>query len=445
MGEVDHGKIVDDLRVEIKDVCYVYPLEKTETSSMFMSNIDRVLNFNVRTIHFFAANQDFSPRVVTQMLKEALGKVLVPYNFLAGRMSTNSETGRLEFNCNGKGVGFIAAESGCSVDEIGDLTCHNPVFGQLITQTLHKQHHPSLDNTAEADDYPLAIFQVTSFTCGGFAIGISMNHTTLDGLSVRVFLDNLAAVASGKPLPLPPCNNRRLLAARSPLRVTSPHPELLQLNNNGQVLVEATEEILDFKIFRLTSSHVSLLKHKAKNPHVTSAPPVSSFYAVTALIWRCKALSYHHHQQQNNNQDYSLLGGGGEDRVSTILYAVNIRQRISPALDAAYAGNAVLTAYASAKCGEIEEAPLWRMVEMVAEGGKRMTDEYARLGFTEVDYPWGKPIYSCPLIRHRKENVLVFPHIADKQAVNVIVALPPPQMRNFASLFDAFLSSLLSS
>ncbi|CAN0881970.1 Acyltransferase GLAUCE [Linum grandiflorum] len=308
MGEVHDGedKIVDDLRVEIKDVCFVYPLEAMERSSMFMSNIDQILNFDVKTIHFFAANQDFSPRVVTQMLKEALGKVLVPYNFLAGRMCTDGKTGRLEFDCNGKGVGFVAAESGCTLDEIGDLTYPNPAFGQLITQTVHNLlgQHSSLNNSS--DDYPLASFQVTSFRCGGFAIGISTNHTTFDGLSVRVFLDNLAAVAGEKPLPIPPCNDRRLLAARSPPRVTFPHPELQQFNNNsnsnGQVL-KATEESLDFKIFRLTPSQVSLLKHKAKNPHATSPPPVSGFYAITALIWRCKALSYH-----DNDQDYSALG-----------------------------------------------------------------------------------------------------------------------------------------
>ncbi|KAJ6317891.1 hypothetical protein OIU76_013439 [Salix suchowensis] len=256
--------------------------------------------------------------------------------------------------------------------------------------------------------------QVTSFKCGGFAIGISTSHATFDGISFKTFLDNLAAVAGGKPLAVPPCNDRELLAARSPPR-----------------------------------GNISDLKEKAKT---SPSARISGFNVVTAHIWRCKALSHDLEVQD-------------PDRVSTILYAVNIRPRLIPPLPVSYAGNAVLTAYASARCRELREGPISKLVEMVAEGAKRITDEYARsaidwgeiykgfphgeflisswwkLGFDEVEYPWGCPRYSCPVVYHRKDIILLFPDIDDKNSsVNVLVALPKKQMEKFETLFHDYLS-----
>ncbi|KAJ6322527.1 hypothetical protein OIU77_012380 [Salix suchowensis] len=278
--------------------------------------------------------------------------------------------------------------------------------------------------------------QVTSFKCGGFAIGISTSHATFDGISFKTFLDNLAAVAGGKPLAVPPCNDRELLAARSPPRVTFPHPELLKLQTRlGQELNPP--------------GNISDLKEKAKT---SPSARISGFNVVTAHIWRCKALSHDLEVQD-------------PDRVSTILYAVNIRPRLIPPLPVSYAGNAVLTAYASARCRELREGPISKLVEMVAEGAKRITDEYARsaidwgeiykgfphgeflisswwkLGFDEVEYPWGCPRYSCPVVYHRKDIILLFPDIDDKNSsVNVLVALPKKQMEKFETLFHDYLS-----
>ncbi|OAY32219.1 omega-hydroxypalmitate O-feruloyl transferase [Manihot esculenta] len=443
--------LLQDLKITIHDTFLIFPSQRTLKKSIFLSNIDQVLNFNVQTLHFFPSHKDFPPHLVADKLKVTLEKLLLTYDFLAGRLKVNPETGRLEIDCNAAGAGFVVASSDCSLDEVGDLVYPNPAFGQLILQTMD-----ILGN----EDQPLCIFQVTSFRCGGFAIGISTNHVTFDGLSFKTFLDNLAAVAAGEPLAVVPCKDRQLLAARCPPRVSFPHPELLKLNIplaqelNASVF-DLSKEALDFKIFRLTSTEISNLKEKVKVHNVTGGVRISSFNLVTAHIWRCKALSYEEE------------GGGGEDleRVSTILYAVNIRPRLAPPLPASYAGNAVLTAYASAKCRELEEGPLSRLVEMVGEGAKRMTDEYARsvidwgeinrgfphgeflvsswwrLGFEEVKYPWGCPRYSCPLVYHRKDIILLFPDTIDKNGVNVLVALPSKQMGKFEILFHKFLST----
>ena len=231
--------------------------------------------------------------------------------------------------------------------------------------------------------------------------------------------------------------------------VSFPHPELLKIDNLSESSVfEASTEQLGFKILQLTSKHITGLKEEAKAANGQhSAARITGFNVVTAHVWRCKELS----------------GPNDPTRSSTILYAVDIRPRLNPPLPKSYAGNAVLTAYATAKCKELEDGSFPSLVEMVSEGAARMTGEYARsaidwgeiyngfphgeflvsswwrLGFAEMDYPWGKPRYSCPVVYHRKDIILLFPPIEGGDGVNVLVALPHREMEKFQNLFYKFL------
>ncbi|KAK4272280.1 hypothetical protein QN277_020862 [Acacia crassicarpa] len=437
-----------DLKVRIQNSSMVFPSKQTERKSLFLSNIDRVLNFDVESVHFFASHKDFPPDIVVDRLKKALADALVAYDFFAGRLKLSPETGRLEIDCNGAGAGFVVASSELELDQIGDLVYPNPAFAQLVQKNK---------DFLEPGDQPLAVFQVTSFNCGGFAIGMSTSHTTVDGIGFTTFLENLAALAASKPLAATPCHDRRLLAARSPPCVTYSHPELLNLGHLAvpgaeSGVFEASAEDLDFKIFRLTTHNINHLKSEAKASATGSAARITGFNIVTALVWRCKALS----------------AGDDPNRSSTILYAVDIRSRLNPPLPRDYAGNAVLTAYATAKCEELERWPFGRLVEVVSEGAERMTDEYVRsaidwgelyngspngevlvsswwrLGFAGVEYPWGKPRYCCPVVYHRKDIILYFPPDDDEVVggggVNVLVALPPMEMQKFLKLFHEFLN-----
>ncbi|KAJ7971821.1 Transferase [Quillaja saponaria] len=412
--------LLQDLKVTIHDSSLIFPSKETEKRSMFLSNIDQVLNFDVETVHFFPCHKDFPPPVVAQRLKNAIADILVPYDFFAGRVKINDKTGRLEIDCNAAGVGFVVASSEYTLDEVGDLVYPNPAFGQLVQKNK---------DFLKPGDQPICIVQFTSFKCGGSVIGFSMSHTAFDGPSVKAFFDNLAALAANKPLVVTPCNDRQLLAARSPPRVTFPHPEFLKLD---------------------------IIPGKRPGPSggAHSTARITSFNVVTAHIWRCKALC-------------SL--SNDRERASTILYAVDLRSRLNPPLPKSYAGNAVVMAYATAKCKELEEGTFSSVVEMVTEGARRISDEYARsvidwgelykgipygevlvsswwrLGFEEVEYPWGKPRYSCPVVYHKKDIVLLFPDIHNKNeggtndGVIVLVALPHKEMDKFQTLFHKFL------
>ncbi|KAD2054441.1 hypothetical protein E3N88_41934 [Mikania micrantha] len=136
---------------------------------------------------------------------------------------------------------------------------------------------------------------LTSFKCGGFALGVATNHATFDGISFKAFLQNIASLAADKPLAIVPCNDRHLLAARSPPKIEFDHPELLKIPSGTSIpnptVFDCPEGQLDFKIFNLTSDDIARLKNEAKDGPGSNNAKITGFNVVTAHVWRCKALS----------------------------------------------------------------------------------------------------------------------------------------------------------
>lgn len=147
--------LLQDMKVTIQKTSMVFPSKETEKNkSLFLSNIDKVLNFDVETVHFFEANKDFPPEIVTEKFKNALEDALVAYDFFAGRLKLNSETKRLEIDCNAEGAGFVVASSEYELDEIGDLAYPNPAFAQFVHKTK---------DFLKSGDLPLCVAQVQNF------------------------------------------------------------------------------------------------------------------------------------------------------------------------------------------------------------------------------------------------------------------------------------------
>ncbi|KAL8482691.1 hypothetical protein ACS0TY_025649 [Phlomoides rotata] len=142
----------NDLKIKFQHSSLVFPSQETRKQSIFLSNIDQLPNYNIPTAHFFKRNPNFPPKNVSERLKMALEKVLVPYDFMAGRLKLNHKTGRLEIDCNADGAGFVVALSEFSLDEIGNcLVYPNLGYRQLASEKL--------DNLEAGDDQPLCVFQ----------------------------------------------------------------------------------------------------------------------------------------------------------------------------------------------------------------------------------------------------------------------------------------------
>ncbi|GER52450.1 HXXXD-type acyl-transferase family protein [Striga asiatica] len=440
MAIISPNPAIQDLKLTIQESTLLFPPENHQ-KSLFLSNIDQILNYYIPTVFFFSPNKDYPPETATHRLRSALQKLLETYDFVAGRLKLNSDTGRLVIeSSNATGAGFVAASSALTLPELGDLLCPNPIFRQLARQTL-----PGIE------DQPLLLLQVTSFECGGLAMGMSVNHILLDGLSAKAFNENLASQCfpEGRQLAVLPCLDRGLLAARSPPHADFHHPEFFKPENlpssGGPPVFDCKKEELSFNVFKLTPAHIDFLKNEAQKKKTTNPKLISSFNVATALIWRCKALS-----KEND-----------ENGTCTLLNVIDLRSRMNnPALLFSYCGNAVLVAYASAKRGEMEKLPFSELVGMVSEGPARVTDEYARsvidwleinkglpcgeymvsswlrLGFESVEYPWGRPVHGGPVVNHRKDICWVFP--TGDGAVNALVSLPEEEMTRFCSEFVRF-------
>ena len=148
--------LLQDLKVTIKEASLIFPSQETlthERKSMFLSNVDQVLNFDVQTVHFFRPNEDFPPEIVSEMLRKALVRAMDVYEFLAGRLRVNPSSVRLDVDCNGAGAGFVTAASEYTLEELGDLVYPNPAFAKLVTSQLQ---------SVPKDDQPLFAFQVTN-------------------------------------------------------------------------------------------------------------------------------------------------------------------------------------------------------------------------------------------------------------------------------------------
>lgn len=142
--------------ITVKQSTMVPPAGETPICSLWNANVDLVVpKFHTPSVYFYrptGAPNFFDP----QVLKEALGKALVPFYPMAGRLKRD-EDGRIEIDCNAEGVLLVEAETGAVVDDFGDFA-----------PTLElKKLVPTVDYSGGIGSYPLLVLQVCFcyFTC----------------------------------------------------------------------------------------------------------------------------------------------------------------------------------------------------------------------------------------------------------------------------------------
>ncbi|CAN0925052.1 Omega-hydroxypalmitate O-feruloyl transferase [Linum grandiflorum] len=146
--ENSNGKAFE-LIVKQKEPVVVTPAEETEKGLYFLSNLDQNIAVIVRTIYCFKS-QEKGNEDALEVMRKSLEKVLVHYYPLAGRLTISSE-GKLIVDCNGDGALFVEAETGCNLEDIGDITKPDPdTHGKLV------YHIPRTSNILEMP--PLVFF-----------------------------------------------------------------------------------------------------------------------------------------------------------------------------------------------------------------------------------------------------------------------------------------------
>ncbi|XP_042439874.1 omega-hydroxypalmitate O-feruloyl transferase-like isoform X1 [Zingiber officinale] len=431
------AELREKVALEVKQgrVSLVPPAEETEKGLYFLTNLDQNIAVIVQTIYCFKAGDKGNASAVA-VIKEALAKVLVHYYPLAGRLTISLE-GKLIVDCTGEGAVFVEAEADCEMDDIGDIGKPDPAtLGKLVYNV------PGAKNILEI---PPVVAQVTKFSCGGFILGLSMNHCMFDGLGAMEFVNSWGETARGLPLSVPPFIDRTILRPRDPPAISFPHHEFAEIEDVSESAALYEKEEMLYRSFCFDAYKLEAAKRRATEGD-GALDKCTTFEALAGLVWRART---------------QALGMRSGQRTK-LLFAVDGRQRFEPPLPKGYFGNGIVLTNALCTAGELLERPLAFSVGLVQGAVRMVTDEYmrsamdyfeatrarpsltatllvttwSRLSFHTTDFGWGEPVQSGPVALPEKEVILFLAHGKERKSINVLLGLPSSAMERFQQLVD---------
>ncbi|PON70384.1 Transferase [Parasponia andersonii] len=308
----------------------VKPAEPTWKGFQSLSEWDQTsLITHVPTIYFYRPPESWSTPIdkIGATLIESLSRALVPFYPLAGRVQRLSG-GRLELNCNAKGVQFTEAESDSEIDEFGDFTSSSEYYHHLT---------PSMDYTLPIHELPLLAVQLTTFACGGISLGLTISHAVVDGLSALHFFIEWAGLGRGESLKTEPFLDRKVLRAGDPPSGPSSLDES-QFEHLPQLLGQSDD-----------------IEERNKETSVAIR-----YEMLAGHVWRCACKARKHSSEQP----------------TALVICVDARSRIEPPLPTGYFGNASFDVMARSTSGELVSKGLGFAASRIRESIDKVTNEY---------------------------------------------------------------------
>uniref|UniRef100_A0A803PH94 Uncharacterized protein n=1 Tax=Cannabis sativa TaxID=3483 RepID=A0A803PH94_CANSA len=241
-------------------------------------------------------------------LKKTLSKILARSFFpLAGRINNNTT-----IECTDEGVPFFEAKFKGSLSTFLEQKSHNNVV-ELLKQFLPANNMVSIDQATST--WPLLLVQVTSFDCGGLAIGVCMSHKFADAATLSIFMKSWAKTPVEAAIRDGCCDQ----ALDPDYRAASLFP-----GRDLLTLPPATESELNNTVDIITKRYVfgktKIVHLKAKATKVNNPTRVE---VVTAFVWNCAT---------NANKRH---------RFSVLAQCVNLRKKVEPPFPDNLVGNLV--------------------------------------------------------------------------------------------------------
>lgn len=433
----------------MKERCIVRPAEPTPETCLPVSNVDALfphINY-VPICYFYASKTTANESFRSTVLKAALGRALVQFYPVAGRVKTDHNDRIIEIHCNGDGVLFVEAEADSVMDDLGDFNITNLDLGFT----------PVVDSSQGASACPLFMVQVTRFKCGGVCVGVALEHILADGTSWLRFINAWSDIARGHNyVKIPLFLDRRAMSSspNDPPRPKFTHieyeapPEMKSYEHD-----DAASGKLIYKKLKLSRNQMNALKAKCKDGdgHVR----YTTFEVLVGHVWRCSIMTWRLPKDQETKLRIPVSG----------------RTRLQEApLPQGYFGNCIFYATSIVKAGELCSNPIKFSVNKVHEAIARMDNEYlrsainflnqqrdlsivssnlsnlkcpnleiinwARLPYFEADFGWGRPVYvgrgDVPPVG--RSHLLP----TDDGSILYGVTFPERQMELFEKLFYGF-------
>ncbi|KAI4312497.1 hypothetical protein MLD38_037304 [Melastoma candidum] len=173
-----------------------------------LSNLDDqdVLRIQTKVLLVYGSDLGKSTEPV-RIVRDGLAKALVFYYPLAGRLREWPQR-KLVVECTGEGIPFVEGDADFSADRLHDEPFGSaPYFRELVHDV------PKQDCFLGG---PLLLIQVTRLNCGGFTVGIRMNHVMLDAFGLGQFLKAVAEMGKGAAVPSVLPTWRRASFCKSP-------------------------------------------------------------------------------------------------------------------------------------------------------------------------------------------------------------------------------------
>uniref|UniRef100_A0A0D3EY21 Uncharacterized protein n=1 Tax=Oryza barthii TaxID=65489 RepID=A0A0D3EY21_9ORYZ len=266
--------------------------------------------------------------------------------------------------------------------DLGDITRPDPaVLGELVYSV------PGAKN-------------VTKFKCGGFVLGLAINHCMFDGVGAMQFVNSWGETARGVPLSVPPALDRAVLRARDPPRVAFPHHEFAQIDDGdggGSPAQDGAEPPLLHRSFRFTPESIARVKALAAG-------------------------------------DGGGVGGRAPTTFEALAGAACAAGELSPARAVRLvrgAAEAVTDAYMRSAVDYFEAT---RARPSLAS--TLLITAWSRLPFRAADFGWGPPAAYGPAALPEREVALFLSCAGEGGGVRVLLGLPAAAMAEFERLVD---------
>ncbi|CAA7028907.1 unnamed protein product [Microthlaspi erraticum] len=424
--------------VHVKEATVITPSDQTPSSVLSLSALDSqlFLRFTIEYLLVYPPVSD--PNPLSDRLKSALSRALVPYFPFSGRVRVRPDGGGtggcLEVNCRGQGALFLEAVS-------DHLTCLD--FQKAPRHVTSWRKLLSLNVIDVLSGAPPLVVQLTWLRDGGAALAVGVNHCVSDGIGSAEFLALFAELSrdslSQTELKRKHHWDRQLLNP-VPVRDSLSHPEFNRVPDlcgfvnrfNAERLVPTSVVFERQKLTELKKLASRLGESNSQH---------TSFEVLSAHVWRSWARSLNLPSNQ----------------ILKLLFSINIRDRVKPSLPTGFYGNAFVVGCAQTTVKDLTEKGLSHATMLVRQAKERVDDDYvrsvveavskkaspdsvgvlilsqwSRLGLERLDFGLGKPVHVGSVCCDRYCLLLPVPERSD--AVKVMVAVPSSAVDSYENL-----------
>ncbi|XWS70485.1 hypothetical protein CRYUN_Cryun03dG0052100 [Craigia yunnanensis] len=455
--------------VRVTKTVSVLPKSLHPQQILHLSNLDKQCPMLMYVVFFYkssCAYQNLSLDLIFSSLKSGLEETLSNWYPAAGRLSLNSNDGKLNLWCNNNGAVLVEAVTNAKIIELGDLSQYNEFFEYLAYKPVFQGNFSEM---------PLIVAQVTKFGCGGYSISIGVSHSLFDGPATYDFLHAWASNSAilkekrGTELYKPVHERGALLVGNqgltklpesgSSVTRAAAIDHLYQLikqaiagQNFGpdtkfgaRSLPDVGDSNLVLKTFHLSGAMIESIKSKVYGERRGSFS-CSSFELLAAHLWKARTKAL----------------GVRKGAMVCLQFAVDIRNKMLPPLPKGFSGNAYVLASVALTAEELEGGSHEATVEKIREAKNSISNDYViaynqaldgpqgtlppmneltlvsdwtRMPFHRIDFLHGEAAYVSPLLSPIPQVAYFMQNPNDLRGIDVRIGLLPQTLNAFSHYF----------